>query len=68
MIHTYGSSYKIFNWFTRELWCFGFRKLFAIDNEHAELQVAGDLSRVDYITIHGKSDKRVVLAIYIYIP
>ncbi len=42
MIHSYGSSHTIFNWFARELWYFGFRKLFAIDNEQAELQVAGD--------------------------
>ena len=42
MLHDYGSSHTIFNWFARELWYFGFRKLFAIDNEHAELQVAGD--------------------------
>ena len=42
MLHDYGSSHTIFNWFARELWYFGFRKLFAIDNEQAELQVAGD--------------------------
>ncbi|UCG04314.1 MAG: hypothetical protein JSW11_10075 [Candidatus Heimdallarchaeota archaeon] len=39
MIHGYGSSHTIFNWFARELWYFGFRKLFAIDNEQAELDV-----------------------------
>ncbi|UCG90606.1 MAG: hypothetical protein JSU57_02430 [Candidatus Heimdallarchaeota archaeon] len=42
MIHGYGSSHTIFNWFARELWYFGFRKLFAIDNEHAKLKVAGN--------------------------
>ncbi|MFX0211263.1 MAG: esterase/lipase family protein [Candidatus Hodarchaeota archaeon] len=42
MIHGYGSSHTIFNWFARELWYYGFRKLFAIDNEHAELQVTGN--------------------------
>ncbi|MHA2245808.1 MAG: esterase/lipase family protein [Candidatus Hodarchaeales archaeon] len=42
LIHGYGSSHTIFNWFARELWYYGFRKLFAIDNEHAELLVAGD--------------------------
>jgi pimeloyl-ACP methyl ester carboxylesterase len=42
MIHGYGSSHTIFNWLARELWYFGFRKLFAVDNEHAELQVASD--------------------------
>lgn len=42
MIHGYGSSHTIFNWLARELWYFGFRKLFAIDNEDAELQVASE--------------------------
>ncbi|MFX1505687.1 MAG: esterase/lipase family protein [Promethearchaeota archaeon] len=42
MIHGYETSHTIFNWLARELWYFGFRKLFAIDNEHEELQVASD--------------------------
>lgn len=42
MVHGYGSSHTIFNWIARELWYFGFRKLFAIDNEETELQVASD--------------------------
>lgn len=42
MLHDYGSSHTIFNWFARELWYFGFRKLFAIDNKQTDLLVAGD--------------------------
>ena len=42
MIHGYGSSHTIFNWLARELWYFGFRKLFAIDNEHTEFHDASD--------------------------
>lgn len=42
MLHGFGSSHTIFNWFARELWYFGFRKLFAIDNEQVELPAASD--------------------------
>lgn len=47
MIHGSGSSHTIFNWLARELWYFGFRKLFAIDNEQLEIHVAsGRLAQI----------------------
>ncbi len=33
LIHGYGTSHTIFNWFARELWYVGFRFLFALDCE-----------------------------------
>ncbi|MFX1282843.1 MAG: esterase/lipase family protein [Promethearchaeota archaeon] len=42
LVHGYRSSHTIFNWFARELWYYGFRKLFAVDNEYKELHAAGD--------------------------
>ncbi|MFX0085937.1 MAG: esterase/lipase family protein [Candidatus Hodarchaeota archaeon] len=33
MIHGYGTSHTVFNWFGRELWYAGFRFLFALDNK-----------------------------------
>ncbi len=35
LIHGYGTSHTIFNWFARELWYAGFRFLFAIDCDEA---------------------------------
>ncbi|MHA1969851.1 MAG: esterase/lipase family protein [Candidatus Hodarchaeales archaeon] len=38
MMHGYGTSHTMFNWFARELWYAGFRFLFALDcNESSEL-------------------------------
>ncbi|UCE14830.1 MAG: hypothetical protein JSV04_06515 [Candidatus Heimdallarchaeota archaeon] len=48
MIHGDNSIHTIFNWFARELWYFGFRKLFAIDRQIAgDLQIVGN--RLDQI-------------------
>lgn len=43
MLHGDNSIHTIFNWLARELWYFGFRKLFAIDRQIAgDLQIAAD--------------------------
>ncbi|MFX0013773.1 MAG: hypothetical protein ACFFB2_03330 [Promethearchaeota archaeon] len=67
MIHGHGTKHKIFNWLSRELWYFGFRKLFAIDNEQAEFTlICDELPRMDYGIIIGKSQEWVDLTIYTY--